>query len=91
MQISERLKAARWEWRASGKKQFELARLAQVDPTVLSGIFTGAVPITKEQDPRVLRIAAVLNVPPTQAFEKPTRRRSATRKAKATSAPPVVQ
>jgi transcriptional regulator with XRE-family HTH domain len=77
MQISERLKAARWAWRASGKKQFELARLAGVDPTVLSGIFCGAVPITKPEDPRVLRIAKVLDVPPTQAFEKPSRQQKA--------------
>jgi transcriptional regulator with XRE-family HTH domain len=77
MRISERLKAARWAWRASGKRQFELARLAEVDPSVLSAIFSGAVPITKEEDPRVLRIAAVLNVPPTQAFEKPPRQQKA--------------
>jgi hypothetical protein len=69
MEISERLKRARWEWRMGGKRQCDLAKAAGVDPTILSGLFSGSVRIVKGDDPRVLRIAKVLGVPAKQAFE----------------------
>ena len=65
--VSHRLRAAVWAKRAEGLKQFQLARAANLHPSTFSQIVCDIVPI-QPGDPRVLRIAAVLGVPATEAF-----------------------
>ena len=68
MTISEQLKAAVWAWRATGRKQYELAQKAGVDRTVVSAILTGAQPV-RANDARVLKLAKALRVPARDAFD----------------------
>ena len=68
MTISERLKSAVWDWRSKGRKQYELANRAGLDPTVVSALLSGAQPI-RENDARVLRLAKALRVPVRDAFD----------------------
>ena len=65
--VSQKLRQAVWERRAQGQKQYNLARLADVDPSSFSALLSDIVPI-KPDDPRVLRIAAVLGIPAAEAF-----------------------
>jgi plasmid maintenance system antidote protein VapI len=54
--------------RASGVRQYQIARAAHVDPSVASAIIIGAQPI-KVNDARVVRLGRVLGLRPEQCFE----------------------
>jgi hypothetical protein len=65
--VSHKLRSAVWARRAAGDKQHELARAADVHPSIFSALVNDITPI-KAGDPRVLRIAAVLGVSAEDAF-----------------------
>jgi hypothetical protein len=67
--ISERLRLELIKRRARGERQYEIARAAHVHPTVLSALLHSIVPI-RPGDPRVIRVGAVLGVPPAACFEE---------------------
>ena len=52
----------------TGERQYALARLANLHPTVVSHILNGSTPI-RPGDPRIKRLAAVLGLPSDQALE----------------------
>ena len=68
VKVSQRLRAANWEKRAQGIKQHELGKAAGVHPSIYSALICDITPI-QPNDLRILRIAAVLGVEPSQAFE----------------------
>ena len=65
--VSSTLRAAVWAARASGRKQHVLARAAGLPPTVFSAVINDIVPV-RAGDERVLRIAAIVGVRPSEAF-----------------------
>lgn len=67
-QVSDALRLAVLVRRSQGIRQFQIAREAQVNPATFSAIVSGLLPI-RYGDPRVLRIARVLNVPAADAFD----------------------
>lgn len=71
--ISAELRAAVWAKRAAGIKQAQLAALAELHPTTFSQIVCDLVPLQPD-DPRVLKIAAVVGVSVDKAFTKERRR-----------------
>ena len=62
------LKSAVLELRARGVKQYQIARKLEMHPSALSQLLNGAIPI-RENDPRVLKLAAIVGVAPEDAFE----------------------
>jgi hypothetical protein len=66
--VSQRIRSALWQRRAAGEKQHHLARLAG-HPSVFSSVVNDIIPL-REGDPRVLKIAEVLGVPPSEAFTR---------------------
>lgn len=69
MKLSETLKIELLRRRARGERQYEIAARARLHPTSLSAMLHGAVPIA-ENDPRVIRLATVLAMPPADCFSK---------------------
>jgi hypothetical protein len=67
--VSSKIRLAVWARRAAGDKVHQLARLADVHPSIFSALVNDITPI-KAGDPRVLRIAEVLGVPAGEAFTK---------------------
>jgi len=67
VKVSPKIVEAIRKQRARGIRQYEVAMKAEVHPSVLSAIVTGAIPLQAD-DPRVLRLARVLRVPPREAF-----------------------
>ena len=65
--VSPKLRSALWARRAAGDKQYQLARAADVDPSIFSALLNDIIPL-RQDDPRVLRIAEVLGVPADEAF-----------------------
>lgn len=63
MRASPQLRLAVLRKRASGVRQHQIARAAEMHPTILSSILSGGLPIT-DRDPRVLRLAMVLGLSP---------------------------
>jgi hypothetical protein len=61
------LRRALWAKRAEGTKAYEVFRKADVNPSVGSALINDIIPIQRD-DSRVLRIAAVLEVPAAEAF-----------------------
>jgi hypothetical protein len=67
--ISAELRAAVWAKRAAGIKQAQLASLAGLHPTTFSQVVCDLVPLQAD-DPRVLKIAAICDVPAERAFTR---------------------
>lgn len=65
--ISPALRTALFEMRARGVRQYVFARELNINPTLLSHLLNGSIPI-RQNDPRVLKLAAALGVPAEQAF-----------------------
>lgn len=65
MRVSRPLRAA---IKLSEHRAYQIAHRARVHPNVLSALINGIIPV-RENDPRVLRIARVLGIPPDRAFE----------------------
>ena len=53
--------------RFADQPQYKVAQAAGINPTTLSKLVNGITPI-KENDPKILRVAEVLNVKPEQIF-----------------------
>ena len=53
----------------SSNRQYELAHAIGVHPSTLSGWTNGIVPV-RADDPRLLRLAAILDVPADRAFSQ---------------------
>jgi hypothetical protein len=66
--ISPRLLDAYWRARQSGRRAYQLARDADLNPSVFSALLNESIPV-RRGDPRVLRIGAVLGVPPELCFQ----------------------
>jgi hypothetical protein len=67
--VSSRLRSAVWAKRAAGMKQYELARAADVNVSVFSSLVNDIVPIQRN-DPRVVRIGALLGLSPAECFDE---------------------
>jgi hypothetical protein len=65
--ISAELRAAVWAKRAAGVKQAQLAAAAGLHPTTFSQVVCDLVPLYPD-DPRVLKIAAICEIPAERAF-----------------------
>jgi transcriptional regulator with XRE-family HTH domain len=65
--ISERLRHEVLIARSRGLRQYEIARRARLHPTVLSAILHDAIPLQAD-DARLARLAAVLEIPPSECF-----------------------
>ena len=65
--VSKRLRAG---VKLSRRRQYEIARLAGLHPTILSKIINGAEPV-KFNDPRVIAIGLVVGLQPEECFEAP--------------------
>jgi hypothetical protein len=72
--LSRRFELAVHDFRKSARL-YELAQRAQLTPQELSAYLHGARPIYRE-DPRVIRLGAVLGLAPEQCFARPRRSRS---------------
>jgi transcriptional regulator with XRE-family HTH domain len=68
MTSSDTLRRAILAERARGVRQYEIARKADLHPTVLSAIASGAIPI-RATDPRIARLADVLGVSVDDCFD----------------------
>ena len=66
--VSETLKVAIIKRRAPGVRQYQLARQAEINPSVLSAILNGIVD-ARPGDQRVIRLGQVLGLRPAQCFE----------------------
>ena len=64
--MSQRLRHA---IKTSPFRQYQLAHVVQVHPTTLSAWVNGIYAV-REGDPRVLKLAELLGVPPGEAFEE---------------------
>lgn len=67
VKIGPALRHAIFEYRAGGGRQYVLAQRLDEHPSFISHIVHGSVPI-RADDPRVLRLAAILGVPAEEAF-----------------------
>ena len=65
--ISPTLRQAVFAHRAKGVRRYVLARRLHVHPSLLSHLVNGSIPI-RDNDPRVLTLAAVLGVSAEHAF-----------------------
>jgi hypothetical protein len=68
VRVSSRLRLECLRRRCEGQKQYQIARAAGLHPTTLSSLLHDIVPL-KENDPRVLAIGRVLNIPDAECFE----------------------
>jgi hypothetical protein len=67
--LSDRLRQKILEERSRGVRQYEIARRAEIHPTVLSALLSGAIP-AKRNDARVLAVARVLGLDADVCFEE---------------------
>lgn len=67
LMISPAVRRAVLEKRLHGVRQCDIARRLDLHPTLLSHLLNGSIPI-RQDDARVLRIAAALGVPANEAF-----------------------
>jgi hypothetical protein len=65
--VSPTLVGAVWRQRAAGIRQADIAKKAGLDPTIVSKIISGLIPV-RAGDPRVLALARAVAVPSTDAF-----------------------
>jgi len=65
--ISPQLRDAYWRARQSGRRAYQLARDAELNPSVFSALLNESIPV-RQGDPRVVRIGAVLGVPAERCF-----------------------
>jgi transcriptional regulator with XRE-family HTH domain len=72
--VSSRLRAAVWAKRAEGIKVHQLAAACGLHPSTFSQIVCDLVPLQPD-DQRVLKIAAAVGVPATEAFQTKSGRR----------------
>lgn len=72
--VSPKLRAAVFELRSAGVRQYTLAQRVGVHPSMISHLLKGSVPIHKN-DARVLRLAAAVGVPADEAFATEARSR----------------
>jgi hypothetical protein len=66
--VSNKIRVELLFHRARGVRSYEIARQANVHPTILSNLINGALPI-KAGDPRVVRIGAALGITAGECFE----------------------
>lgn len=67
--VSDQFRLELLKRRASGVRVYEIARAAGVRSNTLSGIAAGSTPV-RMNDPRVLRVAAVLGLAPAVCFSE---------------------
>lgn len=65
--VSEAFRLELLKRRAAGVRVHEIASAAAVRPNELSGIVGGSIKVRRD-DPRVLRVAALLGLSPDQCF-----------------------
>ena len=65
--VSPTIRARLWQCRANGERQADIARRAGLHPATVSQLVNGLIPV-QHGDERVLKLAAALNVPATEAF-----------------------
>ncbi len=65
--VSTTLRAAVWQQRAAGVRQADIAKRAGLDPTTVSKLVCGLIPV-RPGDPRVLALAKAVDVRPVDAF-----------------------
>jgi DNA-binding CsgD family transcriptional regulator len=66
--ISERLTLELLRRRASGERQYQIAKAARLHPSTVSALVNDALPIAAN-DRRVLRLAEVLGLTPADCFQ----------------------
>jgi hypothetical protein len=65
--LSEKLKLAILRSRLSGRRQYQLCAAAGLRPNLLSSLLHGAATVPRD-DPRIIRLGAVLGVAADQCF-----------------------
>jgi hypothetical protein len=69
MRMSAALKDELWRRRSRGTKQYEIARRARINPSVLSAMLNDAIPLAAHDD-RIQRLAGVLGLKPEDCVEE---------------------